>query len=319
MGELAGSTIANALCPVFFVLLLGFFAGYRKLVDNKNVSQLNRTLMDFALPCSLFVAIARTSRVILIEQSRLVLALGLAMVLIYALTWVMQRKLFHADRNAAAIQSLTVSFANNVAVGLPLFASVFGPEGTVAVAAAIAVGAILIAPVTLVILEAGTKRASAMPASRRLVYAIVRSFKRPVVLAPLLGMAVSLAGFHLPALAGRLFTLLGDSTAGLALFLTGLILSAQPFRLSAGAAAGVLLKNIGHIAIMLALLRVIHLPASSARQAILLAALPAGFFGTVFGATFGVASIEASSTLIASTAFSAVTLAIAIVATAAMR
>ena len=137
-----GSTIADALCPVFFVLVLGFFAGYRKLVDNKNVSQLNHTLMDFALPCSLFVAIARTSRAILLEQNRLVLALGLAMVLSYALTWVFERKLFHASRNDAAVQSLTVSFANNVAVGLPLLASVVGPEGTVAVAAAIAVGAI---------------------------------------------------------------------------------------------------------------------------------------------------------------------------------
>jgi malonate transporter len=314
-----GSTIANALCPVFFVLILGYFAGYRKLIDNKNVSQLNRTLMDFALPCSLFVAIARTSSAILLEQKRIVLALGLAMVITYALTWILERKLFHADANDAAVQSLTVSFANNVAVGLPLLATLFGPQGTVPVAAAIAAGAILISPVTLVILETGTKKASAMPASRRLGYAMVRSFRRPVVLAPLAGMAVSLAGLHLPLLAGRMLTLLGDSTAGLALFLTGLILSAQPFRLGAEAATGVLLKNVGQAAIMFALLRVIHLPASSARQAILMAALPAGFFGTVFGATFGVASVEASSTLVASTAFSAVTLSIAIVATAAMR
>jgi malonate transporter and related proteins len=314
-----GSTIANALGPVFFVLVLGYFAGYRKLVDNKNVSQLNHTLMNFALPCSLFVAVARTSRAILIEQNRLVLTLGLAMVLTYALTWVLQRKLFHADRNDAAVQSLTVSFANNVAVGLPLLASVVGPEGTVAVAAAIAVGAIFISPVTLVILETGTPRASAMPASRRLGYAMVQSFKRPVVLAPLAGMVVSLVGWHLPGLAGQMLMLLGESTIGLALFLTGLILSAQPFQLGASAATGVLLKNIGQVAIVFALLRVIHLPASSARQAILLAALPAGFFGTVFGATYGVASVEASSTLIASTAFSAVTLSIAIAATAAIR
>ena len=116
-----------------------------------------------------------------------------------------------------------------------------------------------------------------MPASRRLAYAMIQSFKRPVVLAPLAGMAVSLAGWHLPGLAGRMLTLLGDSTIGLALFLTGLILSAQPFRLGGGAATGVLLKNIGQVAIMLALVRVIHLPASSARQAILLAALPRAF------------------------------------------
>jgi malonate transporter and related proteins len=314
-----GSTIANALCPVFFVLGLGYFAGYRKLVDNKNVSQLNHTLMNFALPCSLFAALARTSSAVLLAQSRLLLAIGLAMVITYALTWALQRKLFHADRSNAAVQSLTVSFANNVAVGLPLLASEFGPEGTVAVASAIAVGAILISPITLVILETGTKKGSAMPASRRLLHAMIRSFKRPVVWAPLAGVVVSLAGLHLPSLADRMLTLLGESTVGLALFLTGLILSAQPFRLGAGAATGVVLKNIGQVAIMYALVRVIHLPAYPARQAILLAAIPAGFFGTLFGATYGVASVEASSTLIASTAFSAITLSIAIVATASMR
>jgi predicted permease len=241
------------------------------------------------------------------------------MVITYALTWAVERKLFHVDRGDAAVQSLTVSFANNVAVGLPLLASVIGPEGTVAVAAAIASGAILISPVTLVILETGTAKANAMPASRRLAYAMMRSFKRPVVLAPLAGLAFSLAGLHLPGLAVRMLMLLGQSTAGLALFLTGLILSAQPFRLGGRAATGVLLKNVGQVAIMFALVRMMHLPASSARQAILLAALPAGFFGTVFGATYGVASVEASSTLIASTAFSAVTLSIAIVMTATMR
>jgi malonate transporter and related proteins len=314
-----GSTIADALCPVFFVLFLGFFAGYRKLVDNKNVAQLNHTLMNFALPCSLFVAIARTSSAILLKQDRLVLALALAMVLVYALTWVLERHLFHADRNNAAVQSLTVSFSNNVAVGLPLLASVFGPEGTVAVAAAIAVGAVVISPVTLVILEAETERAKTLPVSRRLAHAMIQSFKRPVVVAPLAGMAVSLVGVHLPDLAGRMLTLLGQSSAGLALFLTGLILSAQPFRLGASAATGVFLKNIGQVAIMFALVRMLHLPMPAARQAIVLAAVPAGFFGTVFGARYGVASIEASSTLIASTLFSVVTLSIVIVATATMR
>jgi malonate transporter len=51
---------------------------------------------------------------------------------------------------------------------------------------------------------------------------------------------------------------------------------------------------------------------------VLLAAVPAGFFGTVFGARFGVASIEASSTLIASTLFSIVTLSLVIYLTAGM-
>ena len=54
------SVLAFALIPIFFGLLLGYFAGIRKFVDNRDVHSLVRFVMNFALPCSLFTAIARS-------------------------------------------------------------------------------------------------------------------------------------------------------------------------------------------------------------------------------------------------------------------
>lgn len=313
-----GTTILNSLAPVFFVLALGYFAGLWKTVDNKNVHSINLMLMNFALPCALFLAIARTSSKVLVEQYRLVVALALAMVLIYALTWILQRQIFHLQPNEAAVQSLTVSFSNNVAVGIPLLLSMFGTQGTVAVAASIGVGSLVISPITLVILESGTERAKNMPLGTRLLYAVWQSCKRPVTWAPVLGLAFSLIGVPIPDVAGRMLNLIGQSTAGVALFLTGLILSAQPFRLGGNVILSVILKNIVQVALMLGFILLLRVPAPEAREGMLLAAIPAGFFGTVFGARFGVASIEASSTLIASTFFSVVTLSLVIYLTAGM-
>ena len=313
-----GTTILNSLAPVFFVLGLGYFAGLWKMVDNKNVHSINVMLMNFALPCALFLAIARTSSKVLARQYRLVVAMALAMILIYALTWILQSRMFHLEANEAGVQSLTVSFSNNVAVGLPLLISMFGPEGTVAVAASIGVGSIVISPVTLVILESGTEKAQSMPVRTRLLYAVLQSCKRPVTWAPLLGVAFSLIGVPIPDVAGRMLNLIGQCTAGVALFLTGLILSAQPFRLGGNAIMSVILKNIVQVALMFGFVLLLRVPAPEARQGVLLAAVPAGFFGTVFGARFGVASIEASSTLIASTLFSIVTLSLVIYLTAGM-
>ncbi len=313
-----GTTILNSLAPVFFVLGLGYLAGLWKMVDNKNVHSINVMLMNFALPCALFLAIARTSSKVLAQQYRLVVAMALAMVLIYALTWILQRQMFHLQPNEAAVQSLTVSFSNNVAVGLPLLISMFGPEGTVAVAASIGVGSIVISPITLVILESGTEKAQSMPVRTRLLYAVLQSCKRPVTWAPLLGMTFSLIGIPIPDVAGRMLNLIGQCTAGVALFLTGLILSAQPFRLGGNAIMSVILKNIVQVALMFGFVLLLRVPAPEARQGVLLAAVPAGFFGTVFGARFGVASIEASSTLIASTLFSIITLSLVIYLTAGM-
>ena len=313
-----GTTILNSLAPVFFVLALGYVAGLMKMVDNKNVTSINIMLMNFALPCALFLAIARTSSKVLVQQYRLVIALALAMILIYALTWILQRRLFHLQPNEAAVQSLTVAFSNNVAVGLPLLISMYGPEGTVAVAAGIGVGALVISPITLVILESGTEKAQTMTSGTRLLYAVLQSCKRPIVWAPLAGMAFSLIGIPIPDVTARMLNLIGQCTAGVALFLTGLILSAQPFRLEGNAITGVILKNIVQVALMFALVRALNVPAPAARQGVLLAAVPAGFFGTVFGARYNVASIEASSTLIASTLFSVVTLSLVIYATKGM-
>src|SRR5579863_3496589 len=103
-----GTTILNSLAPVFFVLGLGYFAGRWKMADNKNVHSINIMLMNFAVPCALFLAIARATSKVLAQQYRLVVALGLAMICIYWLTWILQRWLFHLQPNEAAVQSLTV-------------------------------------------------------------------------------------------------------------------------------------------------------------------------------------------------------------------
>jgi predicted permease len=176
----------------------------------------------------------------------------------------------------------------------------------------------VISPITLVILESGTEKAQTMSVNTRLLYAVLQSCKRPIVWAPLAGMLFSLLAIPIPDVAGRMLNLIGQTTAGVALFLTGLILSAQPFRLEGNAITGVILKNIVQVAIMFAFVRLFGVPAPAARQGVLLAAVPAGFFGTVFGARYGVASVEASSTLIASTVFSVVTLSLVIYLTAGM-
>ena len=63
-------TVANALVPVFFVMCLGYFAGRRGMIDNRNVAALNVLVLDFALPAALFVATAQTPRQAILEDCR---------------------------------------------------------------------------------------------------------------------------------------------------------------------------------------------------------------------------------------------------------
>ena len=101
----------------------------------------------------------------------------------------------------------------------------------------------------------------------------------------------------------------------MALFLTGLILSSQPLLLDRNVISGALLKNVAQPCAGLIILLPMH--KDTARAAILLTALPSGFFGVLFGLRYGVEFHEAGSTLIVSTILSALTLAAALILTAA--
>ena len=191
----------------------------RKTVDNVNLKSLITFLMSFALPCALFGTIAHTQYAALFGQSRLVLVLAIVYLLTYGGVFLATRLDSSSDKSVVA---LTLAFPNATAVGLPLLAAAYGAPGSVACASAIAVGAVTISPITLAILESlsGPTHASFMNGLR---IALWRAVKRPVVWAPVLAIFVVLLRFSLPTYVDRTVMIFAGATAGVALFLTGLV------------------------------------------------------------------------------------------------
>jgi malonate transporter len=68
--------LANSLVPVFAGLLLGYGAGLRKVVDNKDLRTLITFVMSFAVPCALFTTIVRAPHPLLWGQSMVALILA---------------------------------------------------------------------------------------------------------------------------------------------------------------------------------------------------------------------------------------------------
>jgi malonate transporter len=111
---------------------------------------------------------------------------------------------------------------------------------------------------------------------------------------------------------------MGQVAGGAGLFLTGLILSAQKLGLGANAGIQTLLSNVAHPLLAAGLAWLFAVSPLTAHEAIVLSALPVGFFGVLFGLRFNVSSEVVGTTLIASTVLSAATLAAAIYFTADM-
>jgi malonate transporter len=77
--------ILSSVVPVFFVMALGYLAGWVRDIDNHHVAELNALVMDFALPAPLFVAMVQTPRSLLLGQGRLIIVLAVSMPVIYGL------------------------------------------------------------------------------------------------------------------------------------------------------------------------------------------------------------------------------------------
>ena len=295
-----------ALVPVFFVLALGYAAGRWKLADNTRIDSLNALVMVFALPASLFLATATAAREEMISQSPLFVIFGGMMLVVWAISYVFRRST-GISRADAALQALTIAYPNLAGVGLPIVAAVLGPQGLVPIALALAAGSILVTPLTLVIVEMDTKK-SAGSSSAQVFTALRRSITKPVVLAPALGIVVSFSGVTIDPVAQASLTLIGHTAAGVALFLTGLILSAQPFHLDAKVISATAMADVIRPLLTVAIVKLVPVAPETAKAAILLAAIPSGFFGILFAVNYDKDSGTAGSMVLASTVFSAVTI-----------
>ena len=305
--------LGDALVPIFAGLLLGYFAGLWRRMDNENVRTMITFVMSFAVPCSMFLTIARTPRAELREQGGAALVLTIVYVVLYALTFVWARSQEKLGTSESSVLALTVSFPNSAAVGLALLASVFGPKSLVTVATSIALGSITVSAITLAILEAKQDSSAEGFSFRQVSRSLLRAGKRPIVWAPLLGLVFSCTGLQLPSYADRSLAVMGSASAGSALVLTGLVVSAQKFEFGGGTLVAVFLKNLLQPGLALGIAMLVHLSLDQTRYVTLISAIPCGFFGIVFGKGYNINPKLASSGLIESYVLSVLTLAVWIV------
>jgi malonate transporter and related proteins len=130
-------------------------------------------------------------------------------------------------------------------LGLAVLGPILGPTsagtvGLVALAMHLTVPAVI-----LLEMDAAAKNQQAtMNPSRpnAILTGLNAGLKSPLLWALILGIAVVLAGIHLPAVVAACFELIGSATSGVAVFAVGLVLAAHPVRLSPGVFAGSLAR-----------------------------------------------------------------------------
>lgn len=310
-------TALTVLLPVFFVLGLGYFAGRAKKFDADQVAGLNELVLDYAFPAMMFVATVKTPRDELLSEGSYALALLVAFVGLFLAVVLVSTRLLRHSLGEATLQANLASFPSVGFFGPPIFQGLFGPSSLVSIAFASTLSAVTMIPLTLVLLEIHhqrTTRGEGQRVSSLIVQSLANTLKKPMVWAPLIGVALVLAGARVPPLIDNMLMLIGSSTSGASIFLAGLIIAAYEIRLNAEVIANALVKMVAQPLLMVLLVAALKVGSPLAGEGIVICAIPTAVFAPLLAPRYRIYEVESSSTLMATALLMIVTLPIAIFA-----
>jgi predicted permease len=211
----------------------------------------------------------------------------------------------------AIIYALMLSTSATPVFGLAVLEPILGQTsaGTVGL---VALAINLTVPPAVILLEmdaAGKHQQGAMGASKSsaVVAGLNAGLKSPLLWAPILGIAVVLAGFRLPVVVASCFELIGSATSGVAVFAVGLVLAAHPIRLSPRVLVGSLARITVQSAVLFALLHLLHVVSPFARESLVCCSFPLATVVVLFAAQYKAAQSESASMLLISTLALAIT------------
>jgi malonate transporter and related proteins len=294
--------LVGALLPVFFVMALGYMAGKRNTFDADQAAGLSRLALGFALPASLFVSMADIRKDLLLQQGPLVLALLLAHVGLFLVSWLLLRRIESLRGAPSIIFALLMSTSATPVFGIAVLQPLLGDTSTGTVGL-VALAINLVMPMAIILLEIESASASGSRASRRIqvLTGLKIGLQSPLLWAPVLGILLVVAGIHLPKEIASALEMIGSATSGVAVFTVGLTLAAHAFHLSKTVILGTLARITVQTAVLFALLHVLHVQGPFAREALVCCSFPLATAVVLFAAKYKAMGAESASMLLLST------------------
>jgi predicted permease len=209
--------------PIFALILAGFLARRFGLLGPQATTEFNRFVVYLALPALLFDITAH-ARLADVWRPGFIAAFGLAALLVFALTVALRLRggKHLAD---AAIDGLNAGYSNTGYMGFPLVLAAFGRDALPTALIATIITVCVIFAFAIILIEAGLQSESSRT---KLVLKVATSLVRnPLLVAPVLGALVPLAGWSLPVPAENFLKMLGSTASPCALVALGLFLAAQ--------------------------------------------------------------------------------------------
>lgn len=293
--------ILQGIIPVVFVIVLGFYAGRKKFISDDGAKNFSTLILNFALPCLLFVNIFDFTPTQL-ENVSFILTLALSLIIPFVFAIIIGVWIFKTPIAEAGLFASNCGFPDMAFFGLPVLVALAGTKALLPVIMGDLVGNVLILPVIIFMSQQGvTTQHGRKPKS--FLHHLLSTLEQPIVWAPILGLVLVLMRISLPSLVSDSLRLFGRATGGVALFTLGVLLSRLKFRMDRSIVAVIILKNLVMPALALGLSLLFHLQPPLAIGAIIAMACPCATLGGMLSAKLQIGQNTIPAQILASNIF----------------
>ncbi|MBU2965852.1 AEC family transporter [Amphritea sp. 2_MG-2023] len=298
----------DIVIPVFILMVLGWGCSRTGLLEASSESALNRYVYYIGVPALMFTSTVTVDIQSVLQWDFIAVYLG-GGVIASAVAFLAWRKMQLSEPLDWTVVALNSAWANTVYMGVPIFYFLFGDRGALPVIIATLASNILFILVLALMSELQSSQGGILAKLKTLLLQAV--LKNPVMMAPLLGMLVSVSGISLPAMILTPIQMLAPSAAPVALFALGMSLSGLSVRGGSFELVWLtLVKLVLHPLATFGLALWVGLEPFWVASAVVLAALPTGAMVYVLAQQYNTRVTLTSATIMVTTLVSVVTLAI---------
>lgn len=300
--------ILYAIVPIFVVMALGYFSGKAGAFSGQDARVLNKVVLNYALPCALFVSIVKANRAMLAVDTKLTVIAFVVLIFAFFLVYYVF-KLFKGNTASDAAISALISGSPTIGfLGFAVLQPIFGTSATVGLVIAIVaieVNAIGI-PLGLVLLNrADAAKAAAANGGKKPNpwKPVIHALEQPVAWAPILAVILVLFGVKWPASLDPSFTLMSGANASLACFAAGITLSSVKVTINTQVWVGTFMRLILTPLLVLVVGLIFHMQPDNLKMLVIASALPPAMSGIIIASRYNTYVATGTSTLAVSTLF----------------
>ncbi len=297
--------IINVLFPLFFTILIGWYAGKKGIVKEEHSKSLVNFIILLATPALLF-NMTTTKPIESFLNVNVIIVISIGLLLTYIKTYIIYHYKFKKHPKETSQASLMSAFPNAAFMGIPIISHLYGDEGIAVVILGSLLVFLLITPITMFLVE--YHEDSSNLSFKSIGLQLVSLSKTPVIFAPILGLILSFFHLPIPEYITSSFKFLGDTAPAISLFTTGLFMAYTRIAISYEVALLIFIRNITSPLIFYFVMIGMGITGNLFNEILIVSAMPTASTAPIFSAKFETYEKETAAVTVLGTIISIFTI-----------